>query len=193
MICLAKDKNTKKLFGFSFLKLIDDEGTTIKDGPHELLVYKCEDKGKVRDPQNYLALPFLSNASGQQVIGNQMFQRSTKEMLTISTLLVSTKLTQNLDLVSLLKWRSNPDKIKQTLENMTKVSGEEIVKFLQDVLDVLFAMFLSEEGESNDYSGDVFVVLVNIFVLLEQGKFEHFKPVIDAYITDHFAAALVYR
>ena len=175
------------------MKLIDDEGTTIKDGPHELLVYKCEDRSKLRDPQNYLSLPFLSNTSGQQVIGNHTFQRSTKEMLTISTLLVSTKLTQNLDLVSLLKWRSNPDKIKQTLENMAKVSGEEIVKFLQDVLDVLFAMFLSEDGESNDYSGDVFVVLVNIFVLLEEGKFEHFKPVIDAYITDHFAAALVYR
>jgi dedicator of cytokinesis protein 3 len=97
------------------------------------------------------------------------------------------------DLVSLLKWKSHPEKIKQTLENMAHVSGEETVKFLQDVLDSLFAMFLSEIGESCEYSGDVFIVLVNICVLLEDGKFEHFKPVIDAYITDHFAAALVYK
>lgn len=34
---------------------------------------------------------------------------------------------------------------------------------------------------------------VFIFSLLEDSKFEHFKPVMDAYITGHFAAALVYK
>ena len=34
---------------------------------------------------------------------------------------------------------------------------------------------------------------VSIFSLLEDSKFEHFKPVMDAYITGHFAAALVYK
>lgn len=28
---------------------------------------------------------------------------------------------------------------------------------------------------------------------MEDNKFEHFKPVMDAYITGHFAAALVYK
>lgn len=34
---------------------------------------------------------------------------------------------------------------------------------------------------------------VSIFSLLEEGKFEHFKPVMDTYIKGHFAAALVYK
>ena len=97
------------------------------------------------------------------------------------------------DLVSLLKWKQQPEKVRETLMSVAHLSGEEVVKFLQDVLDVLFAMFLSEEGESNDNSGNVFIVLVNIFSMLEDPKFEHFKPVIDQYIANHFAAALVYK
>ena len=97
------------------------------------------------------------------------------------------------DLVSLLKWKQHPEKVKQTLVNIANLPGEELVKFLQDVLDVIFAMFIGEDGYSTDYSGDAFIVLINIFTLLEDSKFEHFKPVIDAYIHDHFAAALVYK
>lgn len=34
---------------------------------------------------------------------------------------------------------------------------------------------------------------VIIFSMLDDSKFEHFKPVMDAYITGHFAAALVHK
>ena len=71
--------------------------------------------------------------------------------------------------------------------------GEEIVKFLQDVLDALFAMFSTEDGNSTPHSGQVFHVLVSIISFLENPKFEHFRPVMDAYISGHFAAALVYK
>lgn len=36
-------------------------------------------------------------------------------------------------------------------------------------------------------------MLVSIFSLLQSNKFRHFKPIIDAYIENHFAAALVYK
>ncbi|KAL0276946.1 UNVERIFIED_CONTAM: hypothetical protein PYX00_004401 [Menopon gallinae] len=78
-------------------------------------------------------------------------------------------------------------------ERYFKLGGEELVKFLQDVLDSLFAMFSTEDGNSTSHSGQVFHVLVSIFSLLEEGKFEHFKPVMDTYIKGHFAAALVYK
>ena len=48
----------------------------------------------------------------------------------------------------------------ETLTRMMKLRGEEIVKFLQDVLDSLFSMFSTEDGNSTQHSGLVFQVLV---------------------------------
>lgn len=39
MIFSARDKE-KKLLGFSFIQLMDDKGTILKNGSHELYVYK---------------------------------------------------------------------------------------------------------------------------------------------------------
>lgn len=36
----AKDKGEKKLFGFSFVPLMQEDGRTLPDGTHELIVYK---------------------------------------------------------------------------------------------------------------------------------------------------------
>ena len=54
-------------------------------------------------------------------------------------------------------------------------------------------MFVKEDGNSNDHSGQVFHALVHILATLKDPKYENFQPVIDAYINDHFAAALVYK
>lgn len=54
-------------------------------------------------------------------------------------------------------------------------------------------MFSTEDGNSTPHSGQVFHVLVSIISFLENPKFEHFRPVMDAYISGHFAAALVYK
>ncbi|TMW43088.1 hypothetical protein DOY81_011833 [Sarcophaga bullata] len=54
-------------------------------------------------------------------------------------------------------------------------------------------MFSNEEGNSTQHSGLVFHVLVSIFSLLQSNKFQHFRPVMNEYIENHFAAALVYK
>ncbi|XP_042209941.1 dedicator of cytokinesis protein 3-like isoform X4 [Homarus americanus] len=191
--CSTRERNEKKLFGFSFIRLMDDEGgTTLRDGSHELCVYKCDERGRLSNPMEYLNMPFFSK-DAVDCIYSLSFQRSPKESIIIDTLLCSTKLTQNVDLLSLLRWRSAPDGIGETLSRLTRVDGAETVKFLQDVLDALFAMFSTDDGNSTQHSGHVFQALVFIFSLLEDSKFEHFKPVMDAYITGHFAAALVYK
>lgn len=43
-----------------------------------------------------------------------------------------------------------------------RLRGEELVKFLQDVLDSLFAMFSTEDGNATPHSGLVFEVLVSV-------------------------------
>lgn len=97
------------------------------------------------------------------------------------------------DLLSLLQWRAHPERIQESLTRVLRLGDEELVKFLQDVLDALFALFSTEDGNSTQHSGLVFHVLVSIFSLLDESKFQHFKPVMDAYIKGHFAAALVYK
>lgn len=66
------------------------------------------------------------------------------------------------DLLSLLRWKSAPDGIGETLTRLVRVDGAETVKFLQDVLDALFSMFSTEDGNSTQYSGHVFHNLVSV-------------------------------
>jgi dedicator of cytokinesis protein 3 len=70
-------------------------GATVHDGPHDLYIYKCEDKNRL-DPAIYLNLAVGSwdTTPGVQEIASP-FGRSTKEVVCVRTLLCSTKLTQN--------------------------------------------------------------------------------------------------
>lgn len=190
--CSARDKSEPKLFGFSFARLMEPSGATIADGSHDLYVYKCEDISKLANA-SYLNLRCSAKDEQAQLDQNSTFHRSSKEVLSVKSMLISTKLTQNSDILSLLQWREHPERIKDSLTRVLKLRDEELVKFLQDVLDALFAMFSNEEGNSTAHSGTVFHVLVSIFSLLQSSKFQHFKPVMDAYIENHFAAALVYK
>ena len=52
--CSAKDKNDKKLIGFSFIHLMDMDETTLKDGSHTLCLYKCEDVSRFENCGIYL-------------------------------------------------------------------------------------------------------------------------------------------
>ncbi|XP_074603894.1 dedicator of cytokinesis spg isoform X2 [Brevipalpus obovatus] len=190
-----KDKN---FLGFSFIPLSDEHGTSIKDGGHELYLYKLNDsadfRNRLNNPLSYLCLPYgpKDNRSLPHTETNKLF-RSNKESVHVRTLLCSTKLTQNSDLLTLLKWRSNPHTIQEALSKVKRLNGEEIVKFLQDILDALFSMFSTHDGNYPKHSFLVFNVLLEILSLLDSPKYEHFKPILDAYINGHFAAALVYK
>lgn len=90
----AREKNDKKLFGFSFIRLMDKDGAAVQDGQHELHIYKCEDAHKL-DNCGYLCLPaYYKDSEGNPDITGQ-FSRCHKEVVFVRTLLCSTKLTQN--------------------------------------------------------------------------------------------------
>lgn len=108
--CSTRDKSEPKIFGFSFVRLMEPDGATLADKVHELYVYKCEDSSKLNSA-GYLKLqcsPFDEQATLDQ---SPMFHRSGKEVFTIKSILCSTKLTQNRDLLALLQWKEQPEKI----------------------------------------------------------------------------------
>ncbi|XP_051548856.1 dedicator of cytokinesis protein 4-like isoform X2 [Myxocyprinus asiaticus] len=185
--CSTKEKGEKKLFGFSFVPLMQDDGRPLPDGTHELIVHKCEETADIQDPARYLKLPF-SKASLQP--GNNQTIKNSKESFWIQSSLCSTKLTQNGDMLDLLKWRVHPDRIIDCLSKLKDIDGTEIVKFLQDTLDTLFRI-LDESPQR--YGLKVFDCLVHVINLLQDSKFQLFKPVMDNYVENHFAGALSYR
>nr|XP_046234418.1 dedicator of cytokinesis protein 4b isoform X3 [Scatophagus argus] len=184
--CSTKDKGEKKLFGYSFVPLMQEDGRTLPDGTHELIIHKCEENSSLADCSRYLKLPF----SKANLPSNNQTLKGTKESFWITSFLCSTKLTQNGDMLDLLKWRAHPERINDSLSKLKEIDGSEIVKFLQDTLDTLFGIL---DESSQRYGLKVFDSLVHIINLLQDSKFQHFKPVMDTYIESHFAGALSYR
>uniref|UniRef100_A0A672J8T6 Dedicator of cytokinesis 4b n=1 Tax=Salarias fasciatus TaxID=181472 RepID=A0A672J8T6_SALFA len=184
--CSTKDKGEKKLFGYSFVPLMQEDGRTLPDGTHELIIHKCEENTSLADCSRYLKLPFTK----ANLPSNNQTLKGTKESFWITSFLCSTKLTQNGDMLDLLKWRAHPERINDSLSKLKEIDGSEIVKFLQDTLDTLFGIL---DESSQRYGLKVFDSLVHIINLLQDSKFQHFKPVMDTYIESHFAGALSYR
>lgn len=192
----SKDKS-EKIFALSFVKLMRYDGTTLRDGEHDLIVYKAEAK-KFEDSSLYLNLPatkleleekgYSMTGKNIQNLGNCSI---SKDSFQISTLVCSTKLTQNVDLLGLLKWRSNTSLLQQNLRQLMKVEGGEVVKFLQDTLDALFNIMM-ENSDSDTFDTLVFDALVFIIGLIADRKFQHFNPVLETYIRKHFSATLAY-
>uniref|UniRef100_A0A6Q2Z8Y3 Dedicator of cytokinesis 5 n=1 Tax=Esox lucius TaxID=8010 RepID=A0A6Q2Z8Y3_ESOLU len=190
----SRDKSEKP-FGMAFVRLMKGDGTTLRDGRHDLIVYKVDMK-KSEDVKTYLTLPGtraeLEEKEKQtgKTLNNSVIPL-TKDSFQIGTLTCSTKLTQNVDLLGLLNWRSNPEELEQNLQRLMEVEGGEIVKFLQDTLDALFSIMM-ETSDKDTYDNLLFNALVFIITLIGDIKFQHFNPVLETYINKHFSATLAY-
>ncbi|KAK2093848.1 Dedicator of cytokinesis protein 5 [Saguinus oedipus] len=193
----ARDKS-ERAFGVAFVKLMNPDGTTLQDGRHDLVVYKVGDNKKMEDAKFYLTLPGTKMEmeekelqASKNLVTFTPSKDSTKDSFQIATLICSTKLTQNVDLLGLLNWRSNSQNIRHNLKKLMEVDGGEIVKFLQDTLDALFNIMM-EMSDNETYDFLVFDALVFIISLIGDIKFQHFNPVLETYIYKHFSATLAY-
>uniref|UniRef100_A0A673MAV9 Dedicator of cytokinesis protein 1-like n=1 Tax=Sinocyclocheilus rhinocerous TaxID=307959 RepID=A0A673MAV9_9TELE len=185
----CKDKSEKN-FALSFVKLMRYDGTTLRDGEHDLIVYKAEAK-KLEDSTMYLSLastkPEMEErnpSSGKNTQNLGSFSIS-KDSFQISTLVCSTKLTQNVDLLGLLKWRSNTSLLQQNLRHLMKVEGGEVVKVRVD--------HLTHRNTNSQLSFRLGVETCSlIYDMNSLMKFHHFNPVLETYIRKHFSATLAY-
>lgn len=148
------------------------------DTLHELLVYKIDHKKFDESDTSYMDLPStrfeLNEPNASKPIG-QGLALNSKDSLLISSCLCSTKLTQNVDLLGLLKYQSSQSQqLPAILNAFMKVDSKEVVKFLQDVLDALFNILMLN-SDSDAFDRSVFDCLVFIIGLVTDRNYEHFK------------------
>lgn len=95
-------------------------------------------------------------------------------------------------LLGLLNWSSNPEDLEKSLNDMMNVKPEEVVKFLQDILDALFnILVLNTDPDKFDLL--VFKCLVRLIEIVSEIKYQHFQSVLDLYINESFSATLAYE
>eukprot|EP00002_Diphylleia_rotans_P033952 TRINITY_DN726_c0_g1_i1.p1 TRINITY_DN726_c0_g1~~TRINITY_DN726_c0_g1_i1.p1 ORF type:complete len:1627 (-),score=400.74 TRINITY_DN726_c0_g1_i1:247-5127(-) len=172
----------EKFFAYAFLKLTEESGTAVLDKSHSLETYKPLPKG---EPPIYLRRDAESN---KHVV------KRGREFLTVRTVLCSTSMTQNGFLLALLKWKSSSQNMRDILNKFTYINQHDIVKFLREIFDALFAIL--ESTNTEDVCTLVFDSMAYMIGFLDDdrpSKFSNFRKVLEAYIETHFRSTVAHE
>ncbi|KAL3982148.1 C2 domain in Dock180 and Zizimin proteins family protein [Acanthocheilonema viteae] len=180
-----KTKQEKGPFALSFARIMEG-ATLIRDGLHELLVYKIETGRFDDNDTSYTRLPAtreeLKASQAQLKPQTTTFIYGEKNFLTIETVTCSTTLTHNRSLLDILRWKQNRSNLKERLEEISRPKflaiGEELVKFIPNFCDALFEIL----DHYPDYDSLVFDDLVTLVQLVNEERYKNFRPVLDKYV-----------
>lgn len=182
-------------FAYAYLPLFPDSRAFLQDGPHTLVLYKADKLNSIPPDLYYGAPAFLGPGQRPESIPvpSHLMKGAvpSPDSLIIRSFLCSTKITQNPELLGLLNWEQLPDKneLCTILSKFTFVGEVEIVKFLRDIFDSLFAVMISRVNEQGDMDDLIFNAFVTVLGIIQDRRFTNFQPVLDVYIDQHFTCA----
>jgi len=83
----------------------------------------------------------------------------------------------------LLRWKnSGQSQMSMILKQFTFIGDVEIIKFVQDIFDALFAILDSDKNVHEQLDGLVFSALIYIIEKITDKRFNNFRPVLNVYI-----------
>lgn len=178
----------EKPFAFGYLPLFS-HNASIKDGKHELILYHMEKASMQPTPNLYFEVP--STGEPRLTSETSRYITALRDRISLWTFLCSTIHTQDDTLRSLFAWQSSDAAaLIHTLQMFQFVGEDEIAKFLQPVLDALFAILVGHLGDRREEVDDlVFKGIIKVLAMASDRRFPSFGPIIASYTSRHFAFA----
>lgn len=175
-------------FAFGYLPLFPERQSFLEDGSHTLILYKA-DKLSAIPINEYINAPAVVGQSDSHKVSRNLVP--LRDSFTVRSFLCSTQFTANGVLVDLLNWERLQDKadLITALKKLTFIGEMEIVKFLRDIFDSLFAILGSSHNQDGEMDDLVFNALVMVLGIVQDRRFNNFQPVLDVYIEKHFNCA----
>ncbi|GJJ06217.1 hypothetical protein Clacol_000407 [Clathrus columnatus] len=182
-----------KPFAFAYLPLFPDNRAFVQDGSHSLVLYRADKYPQIL-PNDYYGAPAIlpTGQRPEALIIPPQLQRTAmpiRDGLVIRSYLCSTKYTQNVVLLGLLHWESlaNHEELITVLSKFPFVGEVEVVKFLGDIFNALFAILVSPNNVNGNIDDLIFNALVAVLGIVQDHRFSNFQPVLDVYIEKHFS------
>ncbi|EFA76538.1 SH3 domain-containing protein [Heterostelium album PN500] len=176
--CTTSETKEKVPFAMSYLKLTNPDGTVIGNKTHSLCTYKT-----TKTIEEFL--PSLKDPSNKAAIRKGEFTK-------IKILLCSTMCTQNLSLLTLLKWDQYTGDLGDVLNRFTFVDQIEIIKFMQETFNALFAILEAKKVNDPDLVFNVITWIIGLLVDEKTSRYTNFRPVLDRYIEKHFSSSVAH-
>ncbi|TXT11135.1 hypothetical protein VHUM_01886 [Vanrija humicola] len=184
----ASGEGGEKPFAFAYLPLFS-HNASIKDGKHELVLYHMEKSSMQPTPNLYFKVP----STGEPRLSAESSRHMTalRDRISLRTFLCSTLHTQDDTLRALFSWQSaDAEALCQTLQMFGFVGEDEIAKFLQPVLDALFAILVGHLGDRREEVDDlVFKGLIKVLSMSFDRRFPSFNSTLASYTSKHFGFA----
>ncbi|KAJ3335366.1 hypothetical protein HDU93_005686, partial [Gonapodya sp. JEL0774] len=195
-----KGEKTERAFAFAWLPLINSRSeSVVADGQRVLNFFKWDPK--VLQSAGYLQ----DSAASTEII------TVTRDTVTISTQLHSTKIPQSASLVNLLRWRQTLALAQGKLDvglilrEVSLVGEAEVIKFLEVILETLFAVledqpvagntreaepidWVSAPRKSKNAVDSVLESLVFVLGIVMDKRFVNHRPSLDSFIEKRFSS-----
>ncbi|CAO1614916.1 unnamed protein product [Sympodiomycopsis kandeliae] len=190
----GKESPVSAPFAHAYLPLFGNNAAFIQDGSHTLLLWRSSRPAQNLSPELYFALPATIpfNRTLADVVPSSLTNiiQPLRDTVVLRSFLVSTRYTQNDVLLRLLNWEKvlseDLEELMSVLVTFTFVGEVEIVKFLADIFDALFAIVVNPRNSGGKLDDLVFNALVTVLGIVQDRRFNNFRATLDVYIEKHF-------
>ncbi|GAM22716.1 hypothetical protein SAMD00019534_058910 [Acytostelium subglobosum LB1] len=178
--CTTSELKERAPYAISYLKLTNVDGTVVENKLHSLVTYK---PAKTTEE-------FMASIKDQATLSHSMRKA---EVTKIKVQLCSTVCTQNLSLLSLLRWDQSSGDLSEVLNRFTFVDQFEIIKFMEETFKALFAILEARRVQNPDQVFNVITSIIGLLVDEKTSKYTNFRQVLDKYVEKHFTSSVVHN